>query len=76
MILCVFTFCFRDWLQDDIMKINTDEESVPVWIPFSVKVKLLEDGNLKIEEVPDDEPTPEQSGILALFDCDTSFLNP
>ena len=62
----MFMFYFRDWLQDDIMKINTDEESVPVWIPFSVKVKLLEDGNLKIEEVPDDEPTPEQSGILAL----------
>ncbi|XP_060593443.1 PAN2-PAN3 deadenylation complex catalytic subunit PAN2-like [Ruditapes philippinarum] len=46
------------WLQDDIMKIHTDDENDPVWIPFGLQVKL-ENGKLKIEEFPDDEPLPD-----------------
>ena len=46
------------------MKINTEDESIPVWIPFSIKVKLLDDGNLKIEEIPDDEPIPANQGTM------------
>ena len=55
---------FRDWLQDDLMKINTEDDSYPVWVPFSVKVTLQEDGNLKIEEFPDDEPIQDNTGTV------------
>ena len=44
------------------MKINTEDETYAVWVPFSIKVKLLDDGNLKIDEIPDDEPTPDNPG--------------
>ena len=57
---------YRDWLQDDLMKINTEDDSYPVWVPFSVKVTLQEDGNLKIEEFADDDPIPDNPGRLSL----------
>ena len=60
---------FRDWLQDDLMKINTEDDSYPVWVPFSVKVTLQEDGNLKIEEFPDDEPIQDNAGTVKVLKC-------
>ena len=54
---------FRDWLQDDLMKIHTDDENEPVWVPFGLKVQLQENGSLKIEEYADDDPLPDEIGM-------------
>lgn len=44
------------------MKIHTDDENDPVWIPFGLKVQLEENGSLKIEEYSDEDPIPENPG--------------
>ncbi|KAL4222806.1 poly(A)-specific ribonuclease [Mactra antiquata] len=47
------------WLQDDIMKIHTDDENDPVWVPFGLKVQLEDNGSLKIEEFNDEQSLPD-----------------
>lgn len=44
------------------MKIHTDDENEPIWLPFGFKVQLMENGSLKIEEYSDEEPIPEDCG--------------
>ena len=55
---------FRDWLQDDLMKIHPDDESDPIWLPFGLKVQLEETGSVKIEEFSSDDPLPSTEGIV------------
>ena len=47
------------------MKIHTDDENDPVWIPFGLKVQL-ENGKLKIEEFSDDDPLPDNPGMFVI----------
>lgn len=53
------------------MKIHTDDENEPVWVPFGLKVQLLENGSLKIEEYSDEDSIPEEIGevFVLLFLC-------
>lgn len=51
----------KEWLQDDdLMRIHTDDDNEPIWVPFGLKVQLSENGTLKIEDLSDDDTLPDK----------------